>query len=91
MTAKENRNLIERFPFLLPRNRWTGKVPEDYDYSYTELDAMPDGWRKTFGEQLCEELKAELVKAGYLNGYRIAQIKESMAPSVGMTLAPQKK
>ncbi len=76
MTAEENRNLIERFPFLLPRNRWTGKVPEDYDYSYTELDAMPDGWRKTFGEQLCEELKAELVKAGCLSGYRIAQIKE---------------
>lgn len=76
MTAEENRNLVERFPFLLPRNRWTGEVSEDYDYSYTELDAMPEGWRKAFGEQLCEELKAELVKAGCLNEYRIAQIKE---------------
>ena len=35
----------------MPRNRWTGEVPEDYDYSYTELDSMPDGWRKAFGEQ----------------------------------------
>ncbi len=46
---ESNQKLIERFPFLIPRNRWTGKVPEDYDYSYTELDSMPDGWRKAFG------------------------------------------
>ena len=38
---ESNQKLIERFPFLIPRNRWTGKVPEDYDYSYTELDSMP--------------------------------------------------
>lgn len=49
---ESNQKLIERFPFLMPRNRWTGKVPEDYDYSYTELDSMPDGWRKAFGEQI---------------------------------------
>lgn len=49
---ESNQELIERFPFLIPRNRWTGKVPEDYDYSYTELDSMPDGWRKAFGEQM---------------------------------------
>ena len=41
---ESNQKLIERFPFLIPRNHWTGKVPEDYDYSYTELDSMPDGW-----------------------------------------------
>ena len=29
---ESNQKLIERFPFLIPRNRWTGKVPEDYDY-----------------------------------------------------------
>ncbi len=38
---ESNQKLIERFPFLMPRNRWTGEVPEDYDYSYTELDSMP--------------------------------------------------
>ena len=68
--------LIERFPFLIPRNRWTGKVPEDYDYSYTELDSMPDGWRKAFGEQMCEDIREELVRAEYLDQYRITQIKE---------------
>ena len=29
---ESNQKLIERFPFLMPRNRWTGEVPEDYDY-----------------------------------------------------------
>lgn len=72
----KNKALIERFPFLMPRNRWTDKIPEDFDYSYTELDAMPDGWRKAFGEQLCEELREELVRADYLDKYRITQIKE---------------
>ena len=71
-----NRKLIERFPFLMPRNRWTDKVPEDFDYSYTELDSMPDGWRKAFGEQMCEEIREELVRANYLDQYRITQIKE---------------
>lgn len=50
MSKEYNKQLVEKYPFLLPRNRWTGKVQEDYDYSYTELDGMPDGWRKAFGE-----------------------------------------
>lgn len=54
---QKNRVLIERYPFLLPRNRWTGEVSKDYDYHYTELDAMPDGWRIAFGEQICEEIR----------------------------------
>ena len=26
---ESNQKLIERFPFLMTRNRWTGEVPED--------------------------------------------------------------
>lgn len=44
--------------------------------SYTELDAMPDGWRKVFGIQMCKEIKQELKKYNYLYKYRITQIKE---------------
>ena len=76
MNKEYNKQLVEKYPFLLPRNRWTGKVPEDYDYSYTELDAMPYGWRKTFGEQMCEEIKQELEENNLLDQYRISQIKE---------------
>lgn len=57
---------------------WPG-APDDipeYDYEFTELDDMPEGWRIAFGDQLLEELKDELVKANYLNDYRITQIKE---------------
>lgn len=71
---KENKALIKEYPFLLPRNRWTGKVTEDYDYSWTELDAMPDGWRKAFGIKMCKEIKEAL--GDYIDKYRIMQIKE---------------
>ncbi len=76
---ERNKKLIEEYPFLLPRNRWTDKVPEDYDYSYTELDAMPQAWRDKFGEKMCKELKKELVKKDYLDDYRITQIKSKYA------------
>ena len=32
-----NKLMIKEFPFLLPRNRWTGLTDDDYDYSYNEL------------------------------------------------------
>jgi len=76
MTKEQNKKLIERYPFLLPHNRWTDQEIKDYDYSYTELDAMPDGWRIAFGEQMCEEIRKELIKNDYLEKYRITQIKE---------------
>lgn len=45
--------------------------------TYTELDAMPEGWRKAFGLQMCDEIKKELKKyKGTLRKYRIHQIKE---------------
>ena len=44
--------------------------------SYTELDAMDDGWRKAFGIQMCKEIKKELKKHKFLYKYRIVQIKE---------------
>lgn len=76
MTIEENKALIERFPFLMPHNRFTDKIPEDFDYHYTELDVMPDGWRIAFGEQMCQEIKDALIEIDYLDKYRITQIKE---------------
>ena len=71
-----NRELCEKYPWLIPTNRWTGEIVEDYDYDYTELDSMPEGWRIAFGDQMVEELNQELVKGGFVNDYRITQIKE---------------
>lgn len=76
---EKNQDLCKKYPFLIPRNRFSGEVVEDYDYSYTELDAMPDGWRKAFGEKMCEEIQYELEKIKLEHGefnYCILQIKE---------------
>lgn len=82
MTGKE---LKTRYPFLIPRNRFTdricdssGMTHEEYE-NWSELDDMPDGWRKAFGEQMCEEIYQALLKDGgeeAVNKYRIIQIKE---------------
>ena len=75
-SPEHNQYLCIEYPFLIPRNRWTDKVVDDYDYSYTELDEIEEGWR-TLGLNLCEEIKQELLKyEGALDKYRIAQIKE---------------
>ena len=93
---KENKRLCDAYPFLIPSNRFSGKrinsgekgywpgTPEvmpEWDYEYTELDEMPDGWRKAFGEQMCEEIKQALLRykdvgETLLDRYRIVQIKE---------------
>lgn len=44
--------------------------------TFTELDAMPYGWRKAFGIQMCEDIKAQLKKEHCLYKYRIMQIKD---------------
>lgn len=73
---KRNKELVTKYLWLIPRNRWTDEKDSTYDYSYTELDAMPDGWRKTFGEQICEEIQKLLEEADWVDKYRILQIKE---------------
>jgi len=75
-TIEENKRLVARYPFLLPFDRYTGRVLEGFDYSYTVLDDMPHGWRVAFGEKMCEEIRDRLVKSGCLDRYRVFQIKE---------------
>ena len=87
-----NKSLCEEYPFLIPTNKFSGmriteagsggywpgspdSIPE-YDYEYTEMDSMPDGWRIAFGDDLLKELKSELIKFDFLEDYRIEQIKE---------------
>lgn len=76
---EKNKRLVEQYPFLRLRN-YHDKLDESYEYTW--LDSMPDGWRKAFGEQMCEELREELLKFPYeendtwLNHYRVVQIKE---------------
>ena len=71
-----NKEIVSKYPWLHPTNRWSGKKDEDYAYVYTELDAMPDGWRLAFGDDMIEEIHQELVKYDFVDSYRILQIKE---------------
>ena len=64
----KNKELVKKYPFLYPHD-WSGKIIEDYDYSYTELDAIPSGWKKAWGELFCEDLTAELSKFNFLDKY----------------------
>jgi hypothetical protein len=68
--------LCEKFPFLKVADWRTDEVPEDYDYTYTWLDDLEEGWYIAFGIDLCTELAAALEKEGKLETYRIDQIKE---------------
>ena len=71
-----NKELVERYPFLLPRNVFTDKVISDYNYEFTNYDDIATGWRIGFGEFLLEDLREALVKTNYLDKFRFTQIKE---------------
>lgn len=94
-TKRANRELCEKYPFLIPHNTLSNKyvteatdggywlsepdtIPE-YDWEYTKLDEMPEGWRKAFGEQMCAEIMEALEADGLLDRYRVDQIKEKWA------------
>ena len=70
-----NKKLVEEYPYLLPRNVWTGEVVDGYDYSWTELDNVPMGWVELF-LHMCEEIREPLIQANYIDEFRFLQIKE---------------
>lgn len=96
-----NKELLDKYPWLTPSNRFSGKLitdcagPDgetgywpgspnehpDYNYEYTELDNMPDGWRTAFGMDMCEELNNEIStwEPKDQNNFRILDIKEKWA------------
>ena len=73
---QRNRELCEKYPFIQLINWRTGEPYEDEDYSFTWLDHLPDGWRKAFGEKLCEDLKEALEEDGCLDDYHVVDVKE---------------
>lgn len=79
MDIKElNKKLVEKYPYLLPRNVWTDEVAEDYDYSYIRGVEIPVGWVRLF-LLYCKNLRPILEKANYLDKYRFSQVKEKYA------------
>lgn len=73
---EKNKGLVEKYPFLLPAHDDNGNPVKDYDYTYTWLDFMPEGWRKAFGEQMCEEILQALQEDNCLDEYEVVEVKE---------------
>lgn len=73
---KYNKDLVDRYPFLNPFLDSTEEKQKAYDYEWTWLDELPDGWRIAFGEDLVKELDDELRRVNFVDQYRIVQIKE---------------
>lgn len=68
--------LCLKYPFLRIRNRWTDVAQ---NYSSTEIDFLPKGWRKAWGLKICKELNQCFKKSNekdFAKQYRISQIKE---------------
>ena len=61
-----------RYPFLQPRNVWTGKKYWDWNEFYN----IPRGWYKAFGKQLRNDLRKALIEDGILHDFHFTQIKE---------------
>jgi len=61
-----------KYPFLQPRNVWTGKRYWDWNEFYH----IPRGWKKAFGKQLRNDLRKALIKDGILKTFYFTQIKE---------------
>ena len=71
-----NKKLIKKYPFLLPRNVWTGKVPKDYDYTYTEYGCLSKGWKAGFGKFWLEDLREALIKTNFMDKFMFMELKE---------------
>lgn len=68
--------LTEKYPYLMPHNSFTGKVPHDYDYSYIEGEYnLPKGWFMLF-LQMCDDIRKPLEESGQINEFRFLQVKE---------------
>lgn len=73
---EKNKELVETYPFLLPKDMHTNRVPAGYNYSYTVLDWMPIGWRNKFGIKMCKDIMKSLEANGNINHFQIEDIKE---------------
>ena len=56
-----NKELIEHYPFLQIRDFFTNEPAPEWE-EFTMLDDMPQGWRDSFGIEMCEEIKELLIK-----------------------------
>lgn len=76
LTVEERKELIEKYPYLMPRNAFTGENVKDFDYSFIVGEhSLPDGWMELF-LQCCEDIYEPLKESGNLDKFYFTQTKE---------------
>lgn len=83
MQKQQWKYMRRRYPFLVPVRHWyTGMKMTKKEIKKTppilslESRDIPDGWVNRFGHELCEELRAELIRCGCLNSAFVMMAKE---------------
>lgn len=73
-----NFKLWLKYPFIRPRTLSYKNTYCSNFFSYTYLDLLPKGWRKSFGINFCKDLKNALSKIprAERNRFRILDLKE---------------
>lgn len=66
--------LVDRYPYLIPRNVWTGVVSQDYDYSYFVGNNL-GGWERLF-LLYCKTIRKPLADVNRLNTFMFTDVKE---------------
>lgn len=69
-----NKKLVKKYYWLVPRNVWTGRILDNYDYTWVDW-LLPYGWERAFGKMLMEELGEAVRESGQKN-FQIVQMKE---------------
>jgi hypothetical protein len=70
------KTLIEKYPYLQPRNVNTDQISDTFDYEYIRGEHdLPEGWMELF-LQCCEDIYEPLKQAGCLDKFRFTDIKE---------------
>ena len=75
----ECREQIKKYPWLLEKTHWyTGKkIPKkELRYDSTWFDAMYNGWRKAFEDNLCADLDDALRRCNCRDNFMLLQVKE---------------
>lgn len=68
-----NFELLEEYPFL----KIYYDIPQDEEPGcFTHMDEIPLGWRKAFGAQMMDEIKAAATEDGSIDILEIYQFKE---------------
>lgn len=76
LTTKDCEAIINKYPFLKPRNVWTGEEDPEYDYSYLAgMWEIPEGWHRLF-LLYCKHIHPHLERANMLDKYTFTQVKE---------------